>query len=264
MVSAKKRTRTVAALMIAAVLASCAAAGSAPFAGGKDPNLWDKHFVLTHDLDMKRIDPNAFQPIGDSEGNPFSGVFDGRGRTIANLSIVRRTAPWVGVFGQIGQAFMEDVPPGHVRNLHLRSISVVGKDAVGALAGELSVGTIKNCSVTGIVTGKTMVGGLVGWGHGEVVSCTASVEVHGEEIVGGLIGDMSGTVIHCLTSGAVRGRTRVGGGRSDSGLLCPRSGRRDDTGRGPHRHDGGLLHQSVLLSRSRQGRRARRRPHRQE
>jgi len=178
---------------------------------GKDPNLWDKHFVLTRDLDMKGIDPNAVQPIGDSEGNPFSGVFDGQGRTIANLRIVRKMGPWVGLFGQIGQAFMKDVPPGHVRNLHLRNISVVGKDAVGALAGELSAGTIKNCSVTGVVVGKGIVGGLVGWGHGEVVSCTAAVEVHGEENVGGLIGDMSGIVTHCSSSGSVRGRTRVGG-----------------------------------------------------
>jgi hypothetical protein len=180
---------------------------------GCDPNLWSKHFVLTRDLDMAGVDPNRVRPIGENGGSRvFSGVFDGRDRTVANFRMVRKDGIWVGLFGQIGCPFEREVPPGHVRNLHLRNVTVGGRDVIGGLAAELGAGTISNCSVTGVVVGGQFVGGLVGqvW-EGEIISCTTVMEVRGDESVGGLIGSMHSITRRCSSSGRVSGRMCVGG-----------------------------------------------------
>ncbi len=58
------------------------------------PELWDRHFVLTADLDMAgRTYSTALIASGTDDatagfqGTPFTGVFDGQGHTIRNLSI---------------------------------------------------------------------------------------------------------------------------------------------------------------------------------
>jgi len=219
---------------VAVFMAGIASAGTAQFAGGtgepnapyqiasceqlialgNDPNLWDKHFVLINDLDMKGADPNAMHPIGNAEGYPFVGVFDGRDHTVSGLRILRQNDPWVGFFGKVGGEGMdvsEDLPKGHVQNLHLRDIVVHGGNVVGGLAGELSAGTITGCSVTGVIEGDEFTGGLVGWAHGEIKSCRSVVDVHGDMGVGGLIGDAHANVMHCASSGNVYGRRRVAG-----------------------------------------------------
>lgn len=100
-------------LCIAILVAGAASAGTAQFASGtgepntpyqiatceqlialgNDPNLLDKHFVLTSDLDMKGADPNAMHPIGGAEGRSFCGVFDGRGHRVSGLRILRQNDP---------------------------------------------------------------------------------------------------------------------------------------------------------------------------
>jgi hypothetical protein len=190
---------------------------------GNDPNLWDKHFVLTCDLDMKGLDPNAMRPIGNGEGHPFVGVFDGRNHTISGLRIIRKGDLSVGFFGKIGGTGMitsTDPPQGHVRNLHLRDIVVHGGNAVGGLVGEIEAGTITGCSVTGAIRGDTFVGGLVGLTWGEIKACRAIAEVYGDCDVGGLIGnaDMTVRVTRCSSSGRVSGRYCVGGMIGTKGL----------------------------------------------
>jgi hypothetical protein len=231
--SAGNRQATDGVLVMVVVLGSCAPAWGVSFAGGDgtpktpyqiataeqliaigcDPNLWDKHFALVQDLDLKGIDPNAMTPIGNCDGEPFLGAFDGKGHTVSNLRIMRGDEPWIGFFGQIGDRFAASPDPnlGHIRNLHLRDIVVQGGNVVGGLAGELGSGRIHNCSVTGVTKGCDCVGGLVGWAEGEVTACTVGVEVQGNMNVGGLIGDITGNVMRCASSGHVAGRDRVGG-----------------------------------------------------
>jgi hypothetical protein len=182
---------------------------------GSDPNLWDKHFVLIRDLDMARIEPNTIRPIGDSQVEAFTGVFDGQGHVISHLRIVRPDASWVGLFGLVGRPFegpSQDAA-GHIRNLRLTDVLIQGNYAVGGLAGALGSGSIRNCSLTGTVAGKDTVGGLVGWGDGLIDSCSAAVQVHGVERVAGLVAELGlgQTVLHCSTSGRVRGERWVGG-----------------------------------------------------
>ncbi len=43
------------------------------------------HYILTSDIDMTGLN---FSPIGNNS-TPFSGIFDGNGHTISNLTINR-------------------------------------------------------------------------------------------------------------------------------------------------------------------------------
>jgi hypothetical protein len=45
----------------------------------------DKHFKLMENIDLAGFSGTAFNIIG-TESNPFTGVFDGNGHTISNLS----------------------------------------------------------------------------------------------------------------------------------------------------------------------------------
>lgn len=185
---------------------------------GSDPNLWDKHFVLVRDLDMKGVDPNAMNPIG-TYAEPFLGVFDGRHHAISNLHMQREFETHCGLFGVIGENSARwengDPPQGHVRNLRMVDVYVRCECSAGGLAGMLGAGSISDCSVTGTVTGGEIMsdtGGLVGCALGRVSRCITDVEVCGENDVGGLIGEMVGAeVLHCSSTGRVQGTYRIGG-----------------------------------------------------
>ena len=203
---------------------------------GADPNLWDQHFVLIRDLDMVAVEPNAVQPIGAVGRTPFVGVLDGQGHTISHLRIVRPDWSGIGLFGEIGQEPIdyEEGCEGHVRNLHLRDVRIQGGGVVGGLAGGLSNGTIRNCSVSGTVTGSGTrsdgVGGLVGWADGTISDCKVAVQVRGTLAVGGLVGRGRGAIVSCTATVDVRGVYLVGGlvgdKDSDQGFSnCSSSGR---------------------------------------
>jgi len=147
-------------------------------------NHLDKHFKQTENIDLSTYNTDGgWQPIGDSS-TPFNGTYDGNSMTITGLVIDRAGSDYQGLFGKIS------------------------KDA-----------TIKNCSVSGSVTGKDNVGGLVGSNDGGTISsCDApSVSITGKDYVGGLVGfvrSSSGalaTIEKSYASGSVKGVINVGG-----------------------------------------------------
>ncbi len=125
----------------------------------------------------------------------FTAVFEGNGRTIANLFIDDPGRWFVGLFGYVG-------PGAHVRNVGLSAPNsdsgVSGSIEVGALAG-----SVERARVSGVwsdvdVAGATKVGGLIGlsWRHAFVIESFATGDVTGSSMVGGLLGILN-------TSGAV-------------------------------------------------------------
>ena len=68
---------------------------------------WDKHFLMTNDIDMSGV--TGFTPIApdddpvaeDHQGVKFTGVFDGGGHAIWNLTINLPTQDYVGLFGYV-------------------------------------------------------------------------------------------------------------------------------------------------------------------
>lgn len=116
-----------------------------------------KNFILTENIDMKDIN---FQPIG-SVNDPFTGVFDGNGYIINNLTINKPNATDVGFF-----ASCEDAK---ILNLSLENVNISAKNEVGGLVGSAQNSVIKNCSIEGNINGEVCVGGLIGLSKGNQI-----------------------------------------------------------------------------------------------
>ncbi len=240
----------IAALVISIAVISCNGVG--PFDGGGISTEEDfqkmrdnpsGNFFLVNDITLTE----NFEPIGDAS-KPFTGTFEGNGKTIRDLKILKPGENDIGIFGYIGAG-------GEVRNLRLiladgdaTTPSIEGNNNVGALAG-WNHGSISNVGVEGgyvkgnshtagglagessnpnsIITGSyatvtveglTHVGGLVGWlNYGVVRDSYATGTVTGTTNVGGLIGssdyDDEGnrSIKNTYATGAVTGTTNVGG-----------------------------------------------------
>lgn len=159
------------------------------------------HFILMNNLDMGNT---VFVPVGDNtEGGRFSGIFDGNGYTISNLTIRRE-----GVNTGNGLFAAVDTD-GIVRNLGLEGVDVIGGSNTGALAGQL-YGTVVNCWSTGTVRsqtgGRVNTGGLVGTMHeGSLLDQSFSTaQVSGtNRTTGGLVGRNFGTIRDSYATGSV-------------------------------------------------------------
>jgi filamentous hemagglutinin family protein len=183
----------------------------------------------------------GFAPLGSSIDMPFTGTFDGNGKTITGLTINLPNAEDVGLFGYVRD--------GSVSNLALTNFTVEGSRFVGALAGINNGGTIADVSVDdGTVTGtsntladmsaNTNVGGLVGesvndtTSNASITSASAGLGVtvtasdgSGGPLtlgqVGGLVGwNSSGTISDSYSAATVTGDRYVGGlvGRNDGAI----------------------------------------------
>jgi hypothetical protein len=181
---------------------------------GETPEDYDKHFILTADIDL---DPNLpgrkvfnkaviapdINDAGDGfQGATFTGVFDGDGYTIINLTISGRR--YLGLFGQLGLGAM-------ISNLGLEAIDVNGtSDYIGGLAGYNEGHITKNYS-TGMVHGDDEIGGLLGDNLGYVTECYSAGSVKGDESVGGLVGGNYGSITTSYSTCMVSGWENVGG-----------------------------------------------------
>ena len=139
-----------------------------------------------NDGDTYWNDGDGWEPIGD---DPYRGIFDGNGRTIANLFIDRDTEDDVGLFSEVGEFEL-------ILNLGLEAVDVNGRDYVGGLVGDGEEGRVGRCHVTGSVSGEDVVGGLAGR-LDRVWSSYAAGRVTGHDDVGGLVGDNRG-ILECL------------------------------------------------------------------
>ncbi len=167
------------------------------------PADWDKHLVLTGDIDVNGV---ALSPVGDSVNN-FTGIFNGNDHIIRNADINMPATDYVGLFGYVGRN-------GHIASLGVENIAVKGKDYVGGLAGYSDGGNIVACYTTGSVGGVSNVGGLIGYDdEGIIIACYSAASVIGSgDYIGGLVGySDSDTLNACYATGEVRGNRYVGG-----------------------------------------------------
>ena len=149
----------------------------------------------------------GWKPIGGDVINRFTAAFDGNGKIIANLFIQDAGANDVGLFGRAGPG------GGRIERLGLRNVKVTGRDLVGGLVGYNSGATISASYVTGSVTGASQVGGLVGMKYlGAISASYTTASVTGNDRVGGLAGRNSGaTTSASYATGSVTGGDFVGG-----------------------------------------------------
>lgn len=155
-------------------------------------------------------------PIGTSV-NSFKGEFTGGSfngtqnyYTISNITINTPGTDNVGLFGYIGAGGIG------VHNITLLNSSFTGQDNVGSIVGYDAGNPITNVYSNATVTGRNMVGGLVG-SLNTVSSLTAglyagTINASGSDI-GGLVGlnDASSSIATSLAIPVILGGTNVGG-----------------------------------------------------
>ena len=120
------------------------------------------------------ITGDGWLPIG-TEDHRFATTFDGNEHTISNL-FIDRTEPTndpgaVGMFGTVGQS-------GVIHEIGLVDVDVTGRSRVGGLVG-YNYGTISVSHATGAVTGRSYVGGLSGSNYGTTSGSHATGTVTG-------------------------------------------------------------------------------------
>ena len=180
---------------------------------GNDPNNYDKHFILTADIDL---DPNLpdgqifdqaviapRQSISGYVG--FSGCLDGQGYMISHLKI--QGVSCLGLFGVLSAG-------ASVSNLGLDAVDVNGTGGrIGGLVGDNRGGIITSVYSRGVVCGDGLVGGLIGCNHGGIVTSSYSAGiVSARETAGGLVGrNWYGIVTSTYSTGIVSGIVNVGG-----------------------------------------------------
>ena len=184
---------------------------------GETPEDYDKHFVLTAEIDLdpnlpgrKVFDKAVIAPeTNDTElrfqGTPFKGVFNGNGHVISNLHI--QGSGYLGLFGCLDYG-------AKIFALGLDDVDINGTgEFIGGLVGSHS-GSITSCYSTGKVSGREDVGGLVCGNYGDIEMCYSTTNVSGNDSVGGLVGfntQRSGSISLSFNTGTVTGDGNVGG-----------------------------------------------------
>lgn len=187
------------------------------------------NYRLMNDIDLSN---EQWEPIDV----PVSGIFDGYGHSIKNLTITPDgyiDYKEVGLFkhytGIVQDLKLEDVNiviPGYVEE----PTSISGKGGVGAFTGFMGSGTFKNCEVSGNITANVdNIGGLAGHTDENVIiklqNCKNKATIIGYDAnpgswdikrfnVGGLIGCAmcSLSVDNCTNEGTLNGNaSNVGG-----------------------------------------------------
>jgi hypothetical protein len=181
---------------------------------GESPEDYDKHFILTADIDLDPnlpgrkvfdkavIAPDINKDRSGFQGLYFTGVFNGNNHIISNLVIIGEE--YVGFFGLLDSGTI-------IQNLGLGKIEINGTNRVGGLAG-INDGHIVASYSSGTVSGTGWaVGGLVGDNDGRITGSFYSGTVSGGDLVGGLVGTNWDRIIMSYSTGTVSGNYGIGG-----------------------------------------------------
>ena len=201
-------------------------------------------YYLANDIDASDTSTwnggDGFMPIGNNT-DAFTGIFDGNGHVITNLTInLPTSASWgTGLFGFISDGC-------EIVNLGLENADISGGIATGGLVGGTGMHAtdcrISDCYISGNVFGTSDVGGIIGSNRGaEIIRCHSTASVNGtlayaggfagynsqqgiidscyatgdvvdtSAHIGGFIGANVGTIRQCSSTGNVSGGHATGG-----------------------------------------------------
>lgn len=160
-----------------------------------------KYYKLTNDIYLGNISIAPWIPISNPLG--FGGHFDGKNYTIYGRLQAASTATDFGLFGYVKN--------GEIKNVNIETdikISAMTKTdaSIGAIAGQCNNSTITNCTNLHPISGKGMIGGIVGSisGNTKVIACQNEGDMTSENSsVGGIVGNgNSGLIVGCINRGA--------------------------------------------------------------
>lgn len=165
-----------------------------------------------HFVLMNDVDLGSFEPLPE-----FTGTFrSDSGQHTITVDINVSGGDRVGLFYKLeGDAIVSDI---------ILSGSVSGKEAVGGIVGWMHKGTLRNCINNAAINGTTNVGGLVGFtgyvsaeiskiGDSSIENCfnLGTVNASGSS-VGGIIGYGHAIIKNCANLAAVNGNgSHIGG-----------------------------------------------------
>jgi len=169
-------------------------------------------FKLMNDLDLTAYASGAgWLPIGSATTIvPFTGNFNGNGKTVKNLTINRPNETNIALFA-VGNGGVK------IKDLKLFNCKITGSQRVGALLGSYGGDSIRNCQVTGILNTTSSnygaCGGLIGFQQGgEINDCSAEVQIKSLYQVGGLVGyAQQGHMTNCFATGIIISNEQTGG-----------------------------------------------------
>ena len=165
----------------------------------------DDKFKVVGDFDMSG--KNFKTPIGTGT-EPFVYEFDGNGKTVSGLTM-DLMSNYAGLFGKVSS-------DADIHDLILRDVSITTTgDFVGGVAGCAEDAFVKNCVVSGTISGKGYVGGIVGNTISAELSgdrSTAAVTAT-DDMSGGVVGYAEGMTLitGCHNEGDITGTMSVGG-----------------------------------------------------
>ena len=162
---------------------------------------FNKHFVMVNDINLAAYTGTQFNIIGPNATLPFSGVFDGNGHTVSNLTWSSTGKDCIGMFGYAGMG-------GYVKNLGVADANIDAGTGyyVAVLVGFDHQAVITGCLTTGRAVGGSYVGGAVGYlGGGILRNSSSSVTLSGDYFVAGLVGQGYGAISTCQSGGSVFG-----------------------------------------------------------
>ena len=175
---------------------------------------------------------SGYAPIGTA-GKPFTGIFDGAGRTISGLVIATQDN-YQGLFGYVRGGEIKNVTldgniksggdyvggiAGYAENAKIADCRLVapetgdsrveGRKYVGGIAGYVTGSVINGVHNTAKVLGSSSVGGIIGQGaNGSKLSeCANTGEINGGPDTGGIAGSLTGIIAQCTNEGSVTGKS---------------------------------------------------------
>ncbi|MDR2360228.1 MAG: hypothetical protein LBD85_02970, partial [Oscillospiraceae bacterium] len=182
-------------------------------------------YHLTADIDLSGTD---WVPIGSSSSRAFTGVFDGQGHKISNLTITGDDYEYNGLFGYVENATIKNI--GLV-DTHIDVTSTSSRTYAGGIAGyapsSSSSVTIENCYNTGSVTASSTdddsyAGGILGYAYFDdsstltIENCYNTGDVSASDSAGGIVGyapssSSSVTIENCYNTGDISASGDTGG-----------------------------------------------------
>ena len=173
---------------------------------GSTTDDYSKCFKMTADIDLSGtnftkavIAPHRGTSSSLFAGYKFTGVFDGNGKKIINLSIDGGVGNhFVALFGAVYSG-------GEVKNLGITDCNINGADTVAALCADSDDSIVSNCYSTGTVNGGMFVGGICGVSSSTITDCRSTGTISGNDTIGGLVGWNLEKVNGCYSSAFVDG-----------------------------------------------------------
>ncbi len=153
---------------------------------------------LTKSINLYGID---WTPIGNTSSKYFGGEFDGNNYTISNLSLTSDNN-FLGLFGYTIYAKISNV---NLKNCKITynpsNTSTSSTSYAGGICARGSNSQIKNCTVSGTISGATATGGIIGWLYSStatVSDCNNAATVKGASMAGGIAGSLGhSNVLYC-------------------------------------------------------------------